>query len=209
MAEVKFILEKNGWHIGKKNIIKNILNTSHASVFTNDKGFQIDLHRQFTWCAYHRKTNDYFRLQTEVVSWQGIPVKIFKPEAMLLHVCTHGARIGEYPFWGNNVQPRTLQWIIDCDRILKNTGPDFDWNKFIEHSVVLHAHLQARDALAYLKSEIGLEIPKFVFEKMDTLPVAWIDKMHYYLTMQWENPRRFRFFIHVWYAILVRIWKYL
>jgi hypothetical protein len=182
ILEAVDILESQGWKLSGTLSRNQALKASHAAVFTNAAGFQIDLHWRFVWCASD-VANDHFRKETVSALWQGLVVRMFRPESMFLHVCVHGARSGEY-FDGNvHSLPRTLQWIIDCAQILSDDKQDFDWNVTIEQSLALNANLQLRYALARLAQHKEIKIPLHAFERLDSLSLSAHAKAHYILTV--------------------------
>jgi len=179
------LLEVNGWRRSQDVAsVKKQLRLLHGTGFYSADGqFQIDLHWRFLWCANDRAVNDFFRTQTIAATWQGIPVRIFRPEAMFLHVCIHGARAGEYIAWRRSRLPKTLQWIPDCAAILAKAGPNFNWDLVVAYAKVLNAELQMQAAVEYLATHPEIGIPAGAAEKFVTGRVTLLARAHYALTM--------------------------
>jgi hypothetical protein len=54
---------------------------------------------------------------------------------------------------------------------LQAAGPALDWQRIVRHALLLRAVLRLRDALVYLRRELGAPVPETVLEELGACPV--------------------------------------
>jgi hypothetical protein len=80
----------------------------------------------------------------------------------LLNVCLSGARMGRWA---------SLVWIADAFAVVRAAGTELDWPRLIERATRLRATLRLRDALIFLRAELGASVPEGVAEELERVPV--------------------------------------
>jgi putative nucleotidyltransferase-like protein len=83
------------------------------------------------------------------------------PADELLSVCASGAR--------TNV-PSSIVWVADAAAVLAAAHSEPDWGRLVGQAHRLRATLRVRDALVFLRNEIGLPIPSAPLDELEAAP---------------------------------------
>ena len=146
------VLTKAGWEAGFR--------APHAQSFRKGEELECDLHWNILFENCRQAIDDPFRQMAEQAYVNGVAVKVLNPTDQLLHVCVHGARWSYLP---------PLRWLADAVVILNHSV--IDWERLVQQAIRVGVVLPLRDALAYLKWLLGLEIPETVLSQLNQYPV--------------------------------------
>ena len=97
---------------------------------------------------------DYHRTALSV-SLENLPVLTLKPELQLLHTLSRGI------IW--NEAPSTL-WLADSFMMIRQLGPDLDWDYLVARAVELRTGLALRHGLECLRTLLDVDVPNQVFK---------------------------------------------
>lgn len=177
------IVREAGWTTERTHGLRE-LPIRHAIAFERANRAHLDLHRHVFTGDLRPRTDDAF-WEASVPARLGMEeVRVLSPADQLLHVCAHGVA------W-NKVPP--IRWIADAMMQLRasdNTGDTLDWDRLVEraryHGYVIHV----REALRYLRTNLGAPVPGEVIARLDALPVSARQRREYALHTAPETAGR-------------------
>ena len=132
--------------------------TRHSSRFTR-AGDECILHERL-FPEFAGEPADLLEPSVEL-ELGGLAARALGPADELLAVCVGGAR--------TNV-PQGILWVTDAAAVVASAGPEVDWERLVRQARKLRATLRVRDALAYLRDEIGVAVPARVVEELGATP---------------------------------------
>jgi len=191
--EAYTIILELGWQ-PKLQPLRDFDPLDHAAPFDDGKGHSIDLH----WRSLAHDLNGslgmgYWERSSEA-EFGGIPIRVMGATDQLIHTCVHGIH------W-NPVPP--IRWIADATMILRNPESQIRWDHLIMHSKTLRVSLQMFQGLRYLETELGVPIPDYVLESLETIPVSLAENFHHGLSVRKPLP-----VVGVFTLKLTRYWAY-
>jgi Uncharacterised nucleotidyltransferase len=153
MAAAEAKLRSGGWRL--------LDTTRHAVRFASPAGAECIVHRRL----FHEFARDPEDLGAASVALAlgTAAARAPGPADELLVVCITGARMHS---------PRGILWIADAAAVVAAAGTDVDWPRLVWQAQRLHATLRVRDALTYLREEIGVAIPAGVVEELEATPTS-------------------------------------
>jgi hypothetical protein len=173
--EVLELLGDLGLHRGTMHglPVERLLRRTHGIPLRATDGRALDLHWQLSMELLlpgdHGRSTDDVWAAAETADLAGAPVRIPCPADLLLHVVVHGSRLH-----GGD----SLHWIPDAATVIGEGR--VDWDRLVRQAAARRAHLQLLDALTYLRSAIGVEVPHPALEALRAAPrrlrdryVAW------------------------------------
>jgi hypothetical protein len=131
----------------------------HGTAWVDGSGNEVDLHWYSLWLS-----------SPDTDFWEGaVPIEVggvrsrsLCPTDHLLHVCAHGAS------WHPEV---ALRWVTDAVTVIR-TSPSIDWERLVSQARRREVTITLADALGYLRSAFGLEIPPEVLGGLRSTPTA-------------------------------------
>jgi hypothetical protein len=151
VAPAEAALAAGGWRL--------VDATRHSARFTTPSGDECIVHRRL-FHEFAREPEDPWEPSVEL-ELGSVAGRALDPANELLGVCVAGAR--------TNVPPSIL-WVADAAAVVAGAGSDLDWRRLVRQARRLHATLRIRDALAYLREEIGVPVPAGVVEELEATP---------------------------------------
>jgi hypothetical protein len=97
-------------------------------------------------------------LETIEITLGETKARALAPTDELLRVCLAGAR--------TSVPPNIL-WLADALAVLR---VEIDWDRVVRHALRLRAMLRLRDALVYLRHELGAAVPEEAIRELEAHP---------------------------------------
>jgi hypothetical protein len=97
-------------------------------------------------------------VETIEIELGGTKARALAPTDELLRVCLAGAR--------TSVPPNIL-WLADALAVLRF---EIDWDRVVRHALRLRAMLRLRDALVYLRRELGAAVPDESIRELEAHP---------------------------------------
>jgi hypothetical protein len=94
-------------------------------------------------------------LETFEIDLGGTKARALVPTDELLRICLAGAR--------TSVPPNIL-WLADALAVLRS---EIDWDRLVRHALRLRAMLRLRDALVYLRRELGAAVPEEAIRELE------------------------------------------
>ena len=156
-----------GWH-PRHRLTPAFLRVKHAAPFDHHMGVACDIHWRVFEEAGADETDEDFRDDTELVTFQAARLRVLSPTDQLLHVCGHAGRWNEVP---------AIRWVPDAVLILRE-GP-IDWQRFVAHTVKRRFILRMRQMLGYLRKTLGVAIPSSVEAELADRPVSALERLEY------------------------------
>jgi hypothetical protein len=100
-------------------------------------------------------------VETIEIELGGTKARALVPTDELLRVCLTGARVH---------QPPNVLWLADALAVLRF---EIDWDRVVRHALRLRAMLRLRDALVYLRRELGAALPDEAVRELEAHPPRW------------------------------------
>jgi putative nucleotidyltransferase-like protein len=131
----------------------------HGTAWVDGSGNEVDLHWYSLWLS-----------SPDAEFWEGaVPIEVdgvrsrsLCPTDHLLHVCAHGAS------WHPEV---ALRWVTDAATVIRST-PSIDWERLVAQARRRELTITLGDALGYLRSAFGVQIPAEVLEELHATPTT-------------------------------------
>ncbi len=166
------LLTKEGWVAQHFEAIRATIDRFHGCSFVHPELGELDLH----WHVMR----SYCRTERDLELWaaarpltvDGIQTKVLCPADMFLHACEHGMHPSP---------AATIQWMIDATYIIRNSPAPFDWNRLIDQAKKFGLVLIVRKTLQYIRDHFEPSIPEQVIRKLSDEPVAFRDRVAYFL----------------------------
>jgi hypothetical protein len=96
--------------------------------------------------------------ETLEIALGGTKARALVPTDELVRVCLAGARVH---------QPPNILWLADALAVLRF---EIDWDRAVRHALRLRAMLRLRDALVYLRRELGAAVPEAAIRELEARP---------------------------------------
>jgi hypothetical protein len=154
------LLEEAGWHASSP-VDRESLTYLHAAVFKKPDR-SCDLHWWTLWDSRDAAADARFWKGAESVTFEGVSVRIPRPEHLILHAIVHGTR---------SFDRTVVRWIGDVLDVLRARGSDLDWKLFVEEVEARRVAYPVGDALAYLAESFQAPVPVEVIEGLRGRPV--------------------------------------
>jgi hypothetical protein len=161
-----------------RNLTKTYLGARYAMNFSHDSVGKLDLHWHVMDETRHPEGDDPFWTGSIHAMICGVETRAMNPADQLFHVCAHETRWTPVPL------PR---WIADVVTILKASGDDIEWSRFVSHTRRLGLALPVREALEQVAEVVGRSVPSRVLSELRRLPVSTEDRRRYRIRCQ---PRK-------------------
>jgi hypothetical protein len=154
-----------------KTIIKSLLHkTRHAEGFTDNFGYELDLHwNVLIECLKPNSDNDFWNDAIEI-KFKTTTTHALNVTDQLFHICIHG---GKYC----DVSP--IRWIADAMMILNTSRSDIDWDRLIVQAEKRRLVLPIKETLSYLKNKFDASIPQVIIENLNKIPVSKMERLEY------------------------------
>ena len=188
------LLKGSGWQPENNDYIDFNLQYGRSMTFTNEVGFELDLH----WHPFFESLEN----NNDMDFWdRSVPLKLSDaqmlslcPTDMLLHVIVHGMR------W--NAEP-PIRWIPDSIVLLNTYNSEIDWPRFIDQVKKYKVVLQVREALNYLIIKLYAAIPEFVMPELNKIRVSTAERLVYHNAKKNEEKSPDGFFGKLYLLFLV------
>jgi len=174
------LLTGEGWVAQHFEAIRATIDRFHGCSFVHPKLGELDLH----WHVMR----SYCRTERDLELWaaarpltvDGIPTKVLCPADMFLHACEHGTHPSP---------ASTLQWMIDATFIIRNSTAPFDWPRLVDQSTKFGLVPMVRDTLKFIRKHFEPSIPQETIRQLSAAPVAFRDRVAYFLAGRPENKQ--------------------
>jgi hypothetical protein len=97
-------------------------------------------------------------LETFEITLGETKARALAPTDELVRVCLAGARTSD---------PPNILWLADALAVLESP---IDWDRLVRHALRLRAMLRLRDALLYLRRELGADVPEEAIRELEAHP---------------------------------------
>lgn len=155
------LLQAEGWQ-PERRLTPHLIRYRHAVAFQKlERG--CDLHWWTLWESRDANADARFRQGAEPAVLDGVPVRVLRPEHLLLHVIVHGTRAFD---------AATVRWIGDALAVLRTRGHALDWRLFVEEANARRLAYPLGEALAYLVDTFGASVPAEAIGALRASPVA-------------------------------------
>lgn len=134
-----------------------LMSNRHAWEYADESGCRFDFHWNVFLGNLGENADDDFWCQAVPVEVNGEASLILCPSDQLLHVCSHGAE------W-NTIPP--IRWVADAMTVLKSSGADVHWDRFLVQARRCSVALAAGNTLAYLRERFGVPVPVSLLEDL-------------------------------------------
>lgn len=175
---------------GPVTLTKSYLKWFHGYEFYNAEGQWLDLH----WHIMHEccclEADETFQQDLVDVDHDGIQLTALNPAYQLLHTVVQGARCEGFVY---------LRWVADAAFIIQDAGDDMDWQRLISTAKKYRLLLPVRDAMAYMKERIGIQIPGTVLGELKRLPVTKMERIEYHYKRKRIDNRLFSYWPVLWF----------
>lgn len=155
LEKVKKILNSFGFKSGSEANL-NYFDFRHAIAFSDQNGYQIDLHVSFLKEGISKQHRYWHWEETESFSFDTFDVSTLNDSDSLLISLLHGLR--------NYNGDVGIRWIIDSALLIRRT--DIDWNRFLEGLKLYGIYTRALLGLNFLIKELNVEIPNWVISEL-------------------------------------------
>jgi putative nucleotidyltransferase-like protein len=185
-------VRRAGWSPGS-GINQAFIRMQHAAdVFAEGGSVKCDLHWHVYWECCQPDADDDLWAASVPFDFEGVPTRTLGPADQLLHVCVHGSRRAQRPWF---------QWVADSLLLLRENG--IDWPRFVGEAGRRRFALRAGSMLAYLRETFGAPVPDAVLARLEALPVSRLERLEYWVANRpqgllgelpnyWCNYRRLR-----------------
>jgi hypothetical protein len=152
--------------------IRATIDRFHGCSFVHPKLGELDLHWHVmrSYCRTERDAELWAAARPLTVD--GIQTKVLCPADMFLHACEHGM---------HPAPAATLQWMIDATFIIRYSPAPFDWPRLVDQSKKFGLTLMVRKTLQYIRDHFEPSIPEQVIRELSAAPVAFRDRVAYFL----------------------------
>jgi hypothetical protein len=131
----------------------------HGTAWVDGSGNEADLHWYSLWLS---SPDSDFWSGAVPIEVDGVRSLTLCPTDHLLHACAHGAA------WHPEV---ALRWVTDAVTLIRS--PDgIDWDRLVSQARAREVTLTIADALAYLRSSFGTEVPAEVVSRLRSEPTS-------------------------------------
>jgi hypothetical protein len=148
-------------------LTETYLHARRAINYSSDTIANLDLHWHAMDETHFPGGDDEFWTGAIQTTVRGIETRAMNPTDQLFHVCAHET------LWTPIPLPR---WIVDVMAILKASGDDIDWSRFISHARRLGLVLPVREALERVVDILDAPIPSSVLDGLRRLPLSIEDE---------------------------------
>jgi hypothetical protein len=162
----------------------------HSSPFTDGAEMEVDLHWYSLWQS---SPDDDFWDAAVPIELAGVGAVALCPADQLLQVTAHGAA------WN---PAGILRWVADAVTVIRSS-PELDWDRFVAQAAKRELTAGLPEALSYLRSEFGAEVPAAAIDELRRTPVRIRARAARrarerplsalgVLTLHWDRYRRLR-----------------
>jgi hypothetical protein len=130
----------------------------HGSSWVDDGGNEVDLHWYSLWQS---SPDEDFWDAALPIEIDGVASLALAPSDQLLHVCAHGASWHSEP---------ALRWVLDAVTVIRSG--EIDWKRLVSQARRRELTITLADALGYLRSGFGVEIPEEVLIELRDSPTS-------------------------------------
>src|SRR5581483_1440648 len=166
------LLRKLGW-TPNSELPENLIYVSHAIAFKNGSERAVDLHWHVLHESRRSDEDDNFWEGAVSISFNNVSTYALNPVDQLLHVCAHGVK------W-NDIPP--FHWVADAMTIMNST--QIDWERLVSQLQNHRLVLPIRDALDYLRNELGAYIPQFARRTIENIRTSRTERVEYKYRVQ-------------------------
>ena len=155
---------------------------AHAAALRHDRYGELDLHWRLSPESGGAASGAIFWRHAISFEFAGTRMLRLDPAHMLLHIVTHGLRPNQLP---------PLRWVADAAMVLRRDGASLDWQRLFGLARDLHVGHRLQSGLAYLRDEIGIELPAQA-TSAEVQP-SWIERTEDWIRraeMSSTSPRR-------------------
>lgn len=161
----------------------------HSSSWVDEGDNEVDLHWYSLWQS---SPDDDFWEAAVPIEVDGVASLALAPTDQLLHVCAHGAS------WHPEL---ALRWVLDAVTVIRSG--EIDWDRLVSQARRRELTITVADALGYLRSGFGVEIPEEVLTELRESPTSLTSRiarrgltrrptMVSVLGTHWDRYRRIR-----------------
>ena len=130
----------------------------HGTAWVDGTGNEVDLHWYSLWLS---SPDAEFWRGAVPVEVDGVSSRSLCPTDHLLHVCAHGAS------WHPQV---ALRWVTDAATVIRSSS--IDWDRLVSQARSREVTITLADALAYLRSAFGEQVPPEVVADLRAAPTS-------------------------------------
>jgi putative nucleotidyltransferase-like protein len=103
----------------------------------------------------------------------GVAMRTLGPADELLGVCLSGARAKAWP---------SILWIADAVTVLAAAPSELDWDRLVRQARRIRATLRLRDALVFLRDELGAAVPTAAVAALEATPTTRRERVAHRVT---------------------------
>jgi len=160
------ILQADGW-VADPPLREQMVDFHHAARFKRGES-SCDLHWWSLWEMRDAAADERLFDAAEEVVFDGVPLRVPRPEHLVLHVIVHGTRAFD---------PSTVRWIGDALAVLRSRT--IDWNVFAAETESRGVGHAVAAALTYLRDVFGAAIPDETIRRLDAQRVnRWTRRLY-------------------------------
>lgn len=162
------ILKNSGWEPEFEAYIEYNLHYGRSMQFTDDAGFELDLHWHPFFESHRDNTEKYFWDEAIQLKIGDVSTLSLCPADMLLHTFIHGINWNKEP---------PIRWIADAFFIINAEDLLIDWERFILQVKKYKVVLQTREAMNYLIKKFNVAVPEEVMNELSQIKITLAEKL--------------------------------
>jgi hypothetical protein len=172
------VIREAGW-VPRRRSIVSAMRVRHSTNYLNSEKGDIDLHWECLWCSSRSGVDESFAASAREGSWDGIPIKMLRPEDHFVVSCIHGGLRGKTTPYAHcdGILPT---WILDAVTLIQSSP--MDWERVLHANHRMCSTMQMRDVLLFLQRTFEVSIPEEVVSKFSAAPYSKMERLHYYFT---------------------------
>jgi len=193
------VLLGEGWR-GERNHrgeMEHVVRVLRSVDLMRSDGAALDLHWHVLLECCDAGDDDAFWSGAVEVTLSNLKTKRLGNEDLLLHAIVHGS------YWGLQ---RSVTWVMDAHRILAKSGSAFDWDRLITQTQTRRLTLPMRDGLAFLRQEMGVEVPERVLQSLQATRTSLTERVAFRAQSVQHGPLQKLYRDLADYALRTRRW---
>ncbi len=155
---------------GNAAFSRSHLKWQHAYPFYNGDGQWVDLHWHILHECCYEEANEILGRAMVDCRYKGVDYTVLGHADQLLHTFVQGARCEGVV---------SLRWAADAVYVIKHAGNAIDWNRLVYLSDKFRLVRPVRDAVLFLKHELGVAIPETALLQLQGLRVSRCEDFEY------------------------------
>jgi hypothetical protein len=171
------ILKELGW-TPRSSSPEQTSGILHSAAFLNPNGLRLDLHGHLLLECCSADADKDFWDDSIATQWKGLELRALSPADQLFHACVYGLSSYDWP---------PLRWAADAWKILEAAGRGISWDRLVQQAGQRRLVAPVREAVTFLKSELGADIPPSVIEELNRRPVAFGERLEHALKFRGQR----------------------